>query len=705
MIDLFLQMEVEKHAAQERQQKLAEQMRGLPAEALRKLASGDLMKVAEDRGESWLERFTGTPLLQSAIALENEEIALEMEKNQHDMQQPPPMADYWQRIEQIRLKKKMLDLQRVQQEAGGEAATPEAAAAGQAATTQPAADQPEMGAVGAGKMASTAWQRQIAAGNITSKEVVDRVSGHGGLTDWINFKSRSAPEVTRAVRGSMASTRVPVWGSTVGNPISRKSFAAFTQPTSGAVAGGRWANVARQPSSVAPRDPQDATALRINQNMDRRLAGYGGYVPPVQDADRPNVRFTQGPPRKVASIDDFADQMGRELARNDFRMSTERQMLDKMASTAWQRQIAAGNITSRDVVSRLRPADRSAISGIASTSAGSNEVLRRVRSTMRDASVPATRGRGTVPSFAAGVDNKLFGRSAQAIGGPRPVDSQDSTALAINANMDNKFRLGAGPAAEMSNSRFTQYPQNFVRSYTKTASIDDFADQMGRELARNDFRMSTERQMLDKMAAAAGRIMTKMPKQANLLAAASGLMRNPKVQQAALGGAINAFQAPKGERVKAFAAGAATTAVGNMGQGAQQPAATPATPAVPSANQIATTPPQKLALDMNMVREFAKHHPHAAAGAAGAAAGGLWRAMNRERDPMTGQEEGIIEAVGRGATAGGALGLGASAAAKAMAHHSPMESLSGDAEHGWSSIKKLLESKEKPAAEAASAAS
>ncbi len=182
MLDVFLQAGYVKEKRAAASLEMSRLMMKLPQEELLKIASGEAECVkSSSSDEEWLEKFRGSPLLDQAMGLAQEEIALDMkdlqERQQRQMDAPPPEAS-WMAKDQIRLKKRLLELQLVAGEAGaavpgGSPAAPEVGAQGAGApgpeamaleggkTAQARADELVAFAVGLGREMAHAEFRKI----------------------------------------------------------------------------------------------------------------------------------------------------------------------------------------------------------------------------------------------------------------------------------------------------------------------------------------------------------------------------------------------------------------------------------------------------------------------------------------------------------------------------------------------------------------
>lgn len=153
MLDTFLEVVCSKTKEAEARDRQVELLRKLPDALLHKIASGEeklsYMEGIEGGGQ-WIDRFKGTALFAKAIELCKSELQLDIQAAEEDANRPPPtMNETWRERDNIRIQKKMLDLELLEHEQGAE--LPEAAAeepvdAGLAEEADPAAAQPPMGA-------------------------------------------------------------------------------------------------------------------------------------------------------------------------------------------------------------------------------------------------------------------------------------------------------------------------------------------------------------------------------------------------------------------------------------------------------------------------------------------------------------------------------------------------------------------------------
>jgi hypothetical protein len=112
-----------RHKKQE-QEKLAvaQLLEQLPVSVLKEIAQTGTVKLAylcgpDGEAKAWVEQFKGTPFFQQAIALEQEDLQAQMAQQQSSKVQRQKMDQEYEVMDQIRLKKKLLELQKARNEA------------------------------------------------------------------------------------------------------------------------------------------------------------------------------------------------------------------------------------------------------------------------------------------------------------------------------------------------------------------------------------------------------------------------------------------------------------------------------------------------------------------------------------------------------------------------------------------------------------
>lgn len=157
-LDAFLKTAYDQGREQQEKAATVASFQKLPRELLIKIATGqvklsDLCSPDCDGGDkTWISKFEGTELYQQAIELEQQDIQLEMEQAQaraRERQERPASDAIYDQKDQLRIQKKLLELQldQSQLQATAAAAGP-AAGAAQAKPPVPEADAQGAGAVG-----------------------------------------------------------------------------------------------------------------------------------------------------------------------------------------------------------------------------------------------------------------------------------------------------------------------------------------------------------------------------------------------------------------------------------------------------------------------------------------------------------------------------------------------------------------------------
>lgn len=137
--DRMIEEQVQRKQAE---QELVPLLQKLPNEVLRKLATGEA-KIADFSGcgnATWLSKFEGTPLYEQALALEAQDIQREMSQIQQDASRQQD----WQLEREMRLQRKMLEIQlaTLQHEATAKPPVPAGVGAAPPMPTPPPAPPP-----------------------------------------------------------------------------------------------------------------------------------------------------------------------------------------------------------------------------------------------------------------------------------------------------------------------------------------------------------------------------------------------------------------------------------------------------------------------------------------------------------------------------------------------------------------------------------
>jgi len=144
MLDSFLKVACDRSKRAEDQDRLVDKMRGLPDDYLHKLASGEeklayLSDCGFD-GQSWLEKFKGTPLFAQAIELEKQDLQQRMADKAHWREEEAARGAQNAARDELGIQKKLLEIQLAEAEEGGQEGALEEAAIAQG---QGGAEMPE----------------------------------------------------------------------------------------------------------------------------------------------------------------------------------------------------------------------------------------------------------------------------------------------------------------------------------------------------------------------------------------------------------------------------------------------------------------------------------------------------------------------------------------------------------------------------------
>jgi hypothetical protein len=127
MLDEFIKVVYGHSAEQERITKLAQDMTSLPTSELKKIARFGLSCCKGDEDENWLDKYKGTPLFDQAMALEQQDLEMEMGSVQSDLtrQQMFHTEDQMRaQKDALRIRRRMLDLELAKAEQDGMGGVP-----------------------------------------------------------------------------------------------------------------------------------------------------------------------------------------------------------------------------------------------------------------------------------------------------------------------------------------------------------------------------------------------------------------------------------------------------------------------------------------------------------------------------------------------------------------------------------------------------
>lgn len=272
MLDIFLRAAMAKTKAEEDHAKLASSMKQLPKAELFALATGQI-KLGGEHGICWLDRFKGTPLMSQAIELEQREIQMDAA----DQQRRSLNSQNFAERDQLRLQKRMLELQLAEQESG---AGPEAQAVPLGQTTAP---PPEAQGAGAAPVTPT---------------------GDAGAQKLSSVKS-NITDVADRFRHAL-----------VGKNLKEKAVDAAKE------VGGKVKDFAKGTADVVKEHPAESAAI----------AGTGLVAD--RALSKAYSKKHEGEKKASAELFQIVDGWGRELARADFEKRAHQEYLLKVGGAA-----------------------------------------------------------------------------------------------------------------------------------------------------------------------------------------------------------------------------------------------------------------------------------------------------------------------------------------------------------------------------------
>lgn len=288
MLDAFLEVIIKKEDSRLQEVKLANDLKRLPNETLYGLATGK-QKLAFGYSDEWLEKYKGTPLFEQAMELEKADLEAEIAREQLHSNQPD-MSQFWKTQDQIRLQKKMLDLQLIemnekdglQMQPGGmlpESITPTAQGAGALGdVAAEGAQQGEAAKMAAANFKKTAFQMGGLAGHAT--RLFEAAKAHPMASKALEFAVKN-PEAVGAGVGA-------VGGAIAGGPGHRLSGAA------GGAALGAGAGAAGKAIAPGYKTLRDAGLNRMDSFTTAARGAKDNFVANMKD------RFNVPAPAPVA---------------------------------------------------------------------------------------------------------------------------------------------------------------------------------------------------------------------------------------------------------------------------------------------------------------------------------------------------------------------------------------------------------------------
>lgn len=125
MLDRFLEVAYEAEKQASNRQQLVDELKRLPVDELKKIASGESKIAYIEDDPCWLDKFKDSPFYQDALALEEQGLELEIVRQQKEMAERQNRDTTWEEQDALRVKKRMLELELRKAEAQAAGAPPE----------------------------------------------------------------------------------------------------------------------------------------------------------------------------------------------------------------------------------------------------------------------------------------------------------------------------------------------------------------------------------------------------------------------------------------------------------------------------------------------------------------------------------------------------------------------------------------------------
>jgi hypothetical protein len=147
MIDKFLEVAMGHEKVASDQKKLVDAMTNLPVEDLVKIASGEMkLSYFHDPSGKWIDKFKGTPLIDDAIALEQQDLEMQMSRNEQNRERQERWKEEDAQRDELCVRRRMLDLELAKLEAGqseGEAESDEEPESEESEMEEPSEEEPK----------------------------------------------------------------------------------------------------------------------------------------------------------------------------------------------------------------------------------------------------------------------------------------------------------------------------------------------------------------------------------------------------------------------------------------------------------------------------------------------------------------------------------------------------------------------------------
>jgi hypothetical protein len=307
MLNEFLKVAYEEQLRKESTVEVMSLLEKLPAEELRKLADGTpvarlwphLEKAAymdecksDGTPKTWLDQFKGTPFLDQAIALEQEELQAEMtdiQKRQERRQQNKLDDNFYDMKDQIRMKKRLLELEKFKAELGATADTP-AQGAGAPGPVPAEGVQDDSQGLGGGVAKSAAAvlsgtpQEKIAFADNLGRELARQDFDKAAHVELLRMYGGHAGAVMAkqaAGLGGMLASAAPLAQKALGFAAKNPAMAgAALGAAGGALAGGEGHRLSGALGGAALGHAAGGIGGRVmgGQSLGQAAKGYGGTL-------------------------------------------------------------------------------------------------------------------------------------------------------------------------------------------------------------------------------------------------------------------------------------------------------------------------------------------------------------------------------------------------------------------------------------------
>ena len=331
MLDSFLEVAYAKESREEMEKNAVALLKQLPVEDLLKLTNGEKLAsmgvLSDSNGVgSFLDKFHGSPLFEEALALEQEELQAEMtslERRKENRVSQQAESGLWEMQDELRIKKRLLELRLAQEEAGAQAG------GAVAAPLSAASMVPEAGAQGAGALGPEAAPVEAAK----TAGVTDKLRGAGkAVKDRLGMAYTLHPRTTAAIGGGAIGAGL---GAGAADPDDRSSgkHPARAGAVKGALSGGALGALVAHDHQLLrgvmnPATFEHARAKAIGLKKTKERASK------FKDLGLRVIKGGKDLEKKSSSLSPFADAWGRELALADFSKAAEANALHESADAA-----------------------------------------------------------------------------------------------------------------------------------------------------------------------------------------------------------------------------------------------------------------------------------------------------------------------------------------------------------------------------------